>query len=241
MPSPVVRNLEKSSAHMTTRSMEEMADEYGTHMGKDLGAAVWKLHRRLIDLHIIWQQYRQLFGTDSDTVALLNRTAGLLFKVMQDQLWDSVLLAISRMTDPAEMGKKKNLTIHSLVDLIPDIALRGEIELLCAATVAEAEFAREHRNKRIAHQDHNYAYDPAANPLNPISRERVEAMLKALRAVLNRLNSHYMDTTVMYEDFIDESGARVLIHKLRKLERLSMVNVTGATQDVPGSASRPRI
>jgi hypothetical protein len=201
--------------------MEQVADQYRALMGEELGASFWQLHKKLIELHIVWQQYRQLYGTDSETIELLNRTAGLLFKLMQDQLWDSVLLAISRMTDPPATGKKKNLTIQSLPALIQDIILKAELEGLCAAAVAQAEFAREHRNKRIAHQDHDYAHDPVANPLNGISRERVETMLKTLRAVLNRLNNHYKDSTTMYEDFIDESGARVLIHKLKRLERHS--------------------
>lgn len=204
-----------------TRSMDEVAAQYESLMGKEMGAAFWKLHKKLIELHITWQQYRQLFGTDTETVELVNRTAGLFFKIVQDELWDSVLLAISRMTDPPTTGKSKNLTIQSLPALIPDLALRAEIEALCATAVTEAEFAREHRNKRIAHQDHDHTQDPSAHPLIGISRERVEAMLGALRAVLNRLNLHYRDSTTFYEDFIDESGARLLVQKLRKLEGLS--------------------
>ena len=50
-----------------------------------------------------------------------------------------------------------------------------------ATAVAEAEFAREYRNKRVDHQDHGYAHDPSARPLSGISHERVEAVLKALR------------------------------------------------------------
>lgn len=38
-----------------------------------------------------WQQYRQLFGGELDTVHLLNRTSGLFFRIVQDELWDSVL------------------------------------------------------------------------------------------------------------------------------------------------------
>jgi hypothetical protein len=44
-------------------------------------------------------------------------------------------------------------------------------------------------------------------------------MLDSLRNVLNRIDLHFRDTTVMYQDFVDESGARVLIHKLRRMER----------------------
>jgi hypothetical protein len=200
--------------------MDEVHANYVSLMGVELGSVFASLHRKLIELHIVWQQYRQLFGTDEETVALLNRTAGLFFKVTQDEIWNSVLLGISRMTDPPESRGKKNLTINSLPLLINDPTLKQELQDLCRAALDDAAFAREHRNKRIAHQDHGYATNQAANPLNGISRERVESMLASIGKVMNRLNLHFNDGTTFYEDFIDQSGARVLVSKLRKFERL---------------------
>lgn len=205
---------------MVTRSMGEVRADYISAMGQELGANFYELHRKLVELHILWQQYRQLFGEATDTVHLLNRTAGLFFKIVQDELWDSVLLGVSRMTDPPGTGKFKNLTLQSLSPLITDCALRAEAQHLCAKAVAAAEFAREHRNKRIAHQDHNYLSDRNSTSLSGISRTLVENMLAALRDVLNHLDNYFRDTTVMYEHFVDESGARLLVNKLRRLERL---------------------
>ena len=201
--------------------MEEVRADYVSAMGENLGSVFFELHRKLVELHILWQQYRQLFGSEPETVYLLNRTAGLFFMIVQDEIWDSVLLGISRMTDPPRNGRRKNLTLRSLPEMISDPTLRDKVIALCDSAVSEASFAREHRNKRIAHQDHDYLSDNAANPLNGISRERVEAMLAALRAVLNYLNAHFCDRTTMYEMFVDDSGAKLLIQKLRKLERLS--------------------
>ncbi len=205
---------------MVTRSMDEVRSEYISAMGQELGASFYELYRKLVELNVLWQQYRQLFGGDPDTVHLLNRTSGFFFKIVQDELWDSVLLGVSRMTDPPTTGKKKNLTIQSLPPLISDAKLQGEVQDLCDKALVAAEFAREHRNKRIAHQDHDYLSNRSSDPLSGISRTLVEEMLAALRAVLNRLDLHFRDSTVMYEDFVDESGARLLVQKLRKLERL---------------------
>ncbi|KWV16872.1 hypothetical protein ISN34_00425 [Xanthomonas translucens pv. translucens] len=204
----------------STQSMEEVHASYVALMGDELGVAFATLHRKLIELHMVWQQYRQLFGSNKETVALLNRTASLFFKIVQDEIWDSVLLGISRMTDPPETRGKKNLTIHSLPLLVDDTALKNELQGLCSAALDQAAFAREHRNKRIAHQDHEYAADRAANSLSGISRERVETMLAALCTIMNRLNLHFKNSTTLYDNFTDESGARVLISKLRNFERL---------------------
>lgn len=208
---------------MTSRPMDEVLTDFNTAMGQELGSSFFALHRKLVELHVLWQQYRQLYGSDPETVLLLNRTAGLFFKVVQDELWDSVLLGISRMTDSQSTGKRRNLTLQSLPSLISDSILRSEIEKLCDKARTEASFAREHRNRRIAHQDHDYLSDSCANPLSGISRKRVESMLAALRAVMNRVNLHFFDSTTMYETFVDEAGARLLVHKLGKLERLVVV------------------
>lgn len=205
---------------MVTRSMDEVRSEYISSMGQELGASFYELHRKLVELHVLWQQYRQLFGDDPDTVHLLNRTSGLFFKIVQDELWDSVLLGVSRMTDPPATGKKKNLTVQSLPPLISDTELQGEVQNLCDKALIAAEFAREHRNKRMAHQDHDYFSNRSSDLLSGISRKLIEEMLAALRAVLNCLELHFRYGTVIYEDFVDESGARLLVHKLRKMERL---------------------
>ncbi len=92
-----------------------------------------------------------------------------------------------------------------------------------------ARFAHWTRNKRIAHQDHNYLSNRNSNPLSGISRAAVENMLAALRDVLNRLDNHFRDNTVLYEDFVDDSGARLLVHKLSSLERLQGTSATEST------------
>lgn len=205
---------------MTTRTSEEVRNGYVQSMGAELGPKFFELYRKLVELHIVWQQYRQLFGADDETIRLLNRTAGLFFKIVQDELWDSVLLGISRMTDPPATGRNKNLTVLSLPPLIENDVLRSEVEKLCEAALTQAKFAREHRNKRIAHQDHDYLTDRSSNPLNGVSRAIVEDILDSLRNVLNRLDLHFRDSTVIYQNFVDESGARVLVNRLRRTERL---------------------
>lgn len=45
-------------------------------------------------------------------------------------------------------------------------------------------------------------------------------MLAALGAVMNRISSHFEASTLLYDKFIDQSGARVLISKLREFAQL---------------------
>lgn len=205
---------------MTTTSEAQDDDDYTIPMEPELRESFTILARKLVELHIVWQQYRQLYGQDDGTIDVLNRTAGLFFKIVQDELWDSVLLRVCRMTDPAAQGKNKNLTIWSLHSLITDATFKAEVEKQCQAADDAAEFARSHRNKRIAHQDHGYTTNSPANPLSPVSRDRVEEMLKALRGVMNLIHGHYDGIDFQYDKFVDYSGARKLVAELRQLEHL---------------------
>jgi hypothetical protein len=190
--------------------------DYVSTLGKELGPYFYALHRAVVELHIVWQQYRQLFGEDAETIDVLNKNAALFFQIIQDELWDSVLLRIAALTDAPEMRGRKNLSIRALPALMPNVELTDEIQKLCDEALKETEFAREHRNKRIAHNDHDYHVNRAAVSLNGISRAKVELMLDTIRKVMAVVNSKLRDVDCRYDIFIDYSGARALVHKLRK-------------------------
>jgi hypothetical protein len=84
----------------------EGSNRFSETMGGDLGEVMAVLDNKLVELQV-WLQYRQLFGTNEDTVHVPNRTAGLFFQIVQDQLWDGVLLGIARMTDGEKREQKK--------------------------------------------------------------------------------------------------------------------------------------
>ncbi|WP_256579606.1 hypothetical protein [Pseudomonas sp. NC02] len=216
-PSYVVRNRSGNGGDVTTRNSEEVLAHHVETMGESLGTAFWHLNQQVLELHLVWEQYTQLFGEGEDTVKMLNETAGLFFMVVQDALWDSVLLGVSKLTDPAQTGKNKNLSIQSLPDLIADDTLRGRVSDLCEEALVKATHARDHRNKRIAHQDQQYFYDRAARPLGGVSRALVKEMLHAITAVMNEINVFYADSTMFYDSISCGGDAAWLVHKLKTM------------------------
>lgn len=205
---------------METENLSAMRDEYVSSMGAELGPVFFAVHHEVIELGIVWQQYSQLYGTSAENINVLNQTAGLFFRVIQDELWDSVLLRIAALTDPAIMNGKKNITLRALSALVLDPIMSSEIQKLCDLALAETEYAREHRNKRIAHNDHDYDYHivKGAVRLSGISREKIEKMLTAIRNVLRYVQHKTRDVDFLYDRFIDESGAALLVSKLRKVD-----------------------
>lgn len=190
-------------------------------MEPGLQDAVKILSAQLIELHVVWQQYRELYA-DAGTIEVLNRTSGMFFKIVQDELWDSMLLGVCRLLDPdrGRGGRDKNLTLYSLPPLIADQELQVEVATACDAAAVLAKFAKSHRDKRIAHQDHGYASNPALFEMKGVSRLQVEEMLAALRHVLQLVEAHYNDADVRYDKVVVWSGASRLITALKRLERL---------------------
>jgi len=197
-------------------SSEELKRQYIEAMGDGLGSVFWTLHLHVSDLYLVWRQYEQLFAENEETVVLLNESAPTFFGVIQGQLWDSVMIGISRLTDPAKTFKSQNLTILALPALISDANLRRDVQILCDVALNDAEFARTHRNKRIAHNDLDYVIDRAAHPLPAATRVKIKASLDSICSVLNALNGRYKERTCFYDDVIFNGGAGSLVHRLRR-------------------------
>lgn len=199
-------------------SASEVEAEYLAKMGAVLGTYYYALYKEVTWVHARWQEFRRLFA-EKESVELLNQTAAFLFKLIQEALWESTLLHIARLTDPAISQGNENLSIRGLASRINEKLLSDELELLVADALAKAQFAREHRNKRLAHRDLAHAVSPEATPLNGISRMHVEEMLEALRKVMNRLELHYRNGTVMFEHFISSNDAKSLLYALESARK----------------------
>lgn len=198
-----------------TRTAEEVKQEYLTAMGPALGPVYYALYNEFVWLHVRWRQYVQLFGATPARVDLLNQTAGLFFRVVEDSLWEDTLLHLSRMTDTAQTGTKANLTIQRLPPLITDQALASEIRLLVDTAVTKSAFARDWRNRRIAHTDFSLAVDEVATPLAPGSRAAVGDALQSIDAVLNCLEMHFRKNTVFFEGFGHPGDAESVLYVVR--------------------------
>jgi hypothetical protein len=188
-------------------------------MSDKLRTAVTILSNHIKELHVVWEQYKQLY-TDPGTVDVLNRTAGMFFKIVQDELWDSILLAVCRLVDRTKSAGQTNLTLQSLSDLIDDDALRLQVKEACDNAILIADFAKTHRHKRLAHLSYDHAVDHTLFDAVGISPLKMDEMITALRGVIKIIYAHYDDVDVLYDKPVVVTGAGKLVAALRRLERL---------------------
>ena len=173
-------------------------------------------------LHGRWIIYRQLYGTSPERIQLLNESAGTFFNVLNQVLLHDVQLSLSKLGDIAGTGTRTNMTLAAIVDAFKtsgESALVAKLESLLAAFDVSNSKIRHRRNKWIAHFDRATMLGSKVNPRQNPSRSEIEVALEALRAFMNCVQLHYLDSQTMYSDFVMDSDGEHLIFALKRALR----------------------
>jgi len=180
------------------KSSPEIEQQHLQAFGPELGPVYHALYNEVLWLHSKWLEYRKLYAGSAKRVELLNTAAPFFFYVVQDVLWDDVLLHIARLTDPAKQGSFENLTLLRLCEAVPDPQLAEETRKLVKAAKSRASFARRWRNKQLAHRDLVNSLEPRAKALPSASRQDVEDVLQGFREIMNGLHRAYLHSEVAF-------------------------------------------
>ena len=165
-----------------------------------------EISRELQWLHVRWIFYRQLFeSSQKRRIDLLNESASLSFWLVESSFIDGILLGLCKLTDPANTGRKDNLTFKQLQiavedddpNLPPDIKKKLKDTL---DNLDKCEEFRKHRNKRLTHLDLETALGTALNPLPPVTVQMIEETLEYMRDYLNAIEQHYDDRETGYDN-----------------------------------------
>lgn len=192
-PSPEAESLEgelleaikEAADHLTKRSevLQALEDE-------------WIVAARLVSV------YENLFF-DAERLEVLNLVAGPLLRLTHDVLWEYLLLRVARLTDPPAGGRereKESLSVLWLPRLFGGDEVedqqKAKLNVLVEEAKKAAEFARQWRNRRVAHVDLDWARDdvthffrgkrPAvAQHLEPATWEKMDRALQAVHRALD--------------------------------------------------------
>ena len=122
---------------------------------------------------------RGLFGTNDKRIERLNKSAPNFFRMLQDQQFETNMLHLARLTDSSETGKKQNLTVCNLPNLVADQNLKTQLEALVDDVRQRTEFCRDWRNRHFANRDLMPAMqNGGAKPLPAATKEHFFAALK---------------------------------------------------------------
>ena len=141
---------------MSEKSDEEVSQDLIDKLGQEAGVFFRHLETHLYTVRDDWKIYVGLFGTNKERVDLLNLVAGPVISSIQKSLYETAILSICRLTDPKHGAKlgETNITVRRLLNYLLPIN-DGLLEKHVEDAVAKSKFARDYRNKRLAHADDN--------------------------------------------------------------------------------------
>jgi hypothetical protein len=196
---------------------DQVRDKSVAAMPAPLGEIHHWLNDEIAWLHIKWADFCRLYATGQQRVDLLNAAAPAFFQHLQQMMWEDVLLHLCRITDSVKTMGHDNLTIMRIPDAIPDQAFRDEVKSLAEDARQKTQFAREWRNRRLAHQELPPFQGQATAPLPSASRRNVEDALAALGVAMNRIEQRYLKESVLYQQSIESlGGVECLVARLAK-------------------------
>jgi len=166
----------------------------------------WSLHEEVLYLFYRWKIYRQLFDSGDENLDLLNRSGSNVFALLQVLTEENVFLTLSRLTDPAKSMGHNNLSLVYLLEkLEPTLTpeLKKNLWARLDSLKKRTHSIRNHRNKRIAHLDLNYAQK--VEPLPSVDRadladsmELLESIMRDLHLALSNADTRYKDPPIAY-------------------------------------------
>ncbi len=179
------------------------------------------LFKEVMWLTAKWSEFLKLYAADKETIELINRSAGYFFVIVQDTLWDDLLMHLTRLSGPARTGKNKNLSIFQFPSLVDSDVLRSKLETMLSQRSEVFGFADRHRNKRLAHHDLTVATSGISS-VPGSSRLQIRKALEFLQEYVRAIYAHYTDTDFIFERFDNTHDANRLLRLLRKAESASV-------------------
>jgi hypothetical protein len=177
-------------------------------------------------LHGNWDAFQQLFGTQ-ESIAALNDVAPGAFTLIHYAFRHSMIMSISRITDPKTTGfgkkSKNNLTLKQLLHVLGEHCQdRQFLDHLAAkekTIEAKCKPIRDRRNRTVGHLDLQTALNYHPDPLPNINRNHVIEILALLAEFMNDVLGHY---TYSHADFVPHitGPAGNIVHGLREFKRL---------------------
>jgi len=197
-----------------TYTADQIRQRYVDAMGEELGKLYHVLWEEIRWLHTSWGEYVSLFGTSPERIEVLNRAANGYFYIVEQMMWDQVILSVTHFTDKPAAGDQARLTLLELPRAISDKGLCGSVWRGIKKAEEKAEFCRDWRNRHVAHRNLDLALErPKAKLLKPGSRKKMQDAIDAVAGVLHTVGDHYGQPRINFEVPI-RAGAEHLVYIL---------------------------
>jgi len=203
---------DKTSMEITNLTIEKLGDEFGTLFNNLINEVSW--------IQFLWLEFNELFGKDEQRVNMLNKIAPDFFQMTQTILLESILLAITRITDPEESNiggeTKRNLTIKAIPKYIIDNPkFKKKINRKIEQIMDISSSFRDWRNRHIAHKDLILSIkNHDSKPLKTLTRQDIRLTVERFHQLFNDLEIYYQLPKSYFDLMIIGKSSSTLIYYL---------------------------
>ena len=178
---------------MRKQTHDKIRKRYEDALGSEFGGLLWHLWNDLANARLACDELTFLFGKErhAEELSILgNVFTADIFRTFSE----SLVLRIARLTDPATTGRHRNITIRALPQYLDSYEpLRGKVKVLIAEALDRTGFARQLRNKHLAHRDLLSADYPERMNLLAEILPKSDAAIKSIHAVPGRVAADLLD------------------------------------------------
>lgn len=171
------------------------------------------------NIAVMYGQFIKLYLSGDENLVILTRTSTAFFVIVKDCLFDSILIAIQRLCDPAITMRKPNMSFEYLASELPDSIKAKYMDKLTSMR-NRLKLVEEWRNKHLAHNDLLHSIGQLQLP--PVPYNDISAAIKDSSDLLNIVVIDYLGGRyTMYEQVVVPNGAEsVIMHLARSLKQL---------------------
>ena len=192
-----------------------MTNPYTNVMGPDISNVFWALAGEVHALSFLYAECEYLYGDSSENrIAMLNRAAPVFFYRVQIVFEQELMLGICRVTDPAKSMGKDNLTVLRLPEMLDQrtAGMGTKIEIAANTACAAAGFARDWRNRWIAHNDLDLSLNSLpAKPLAVATLKSIDEAIDAIDVVLKSVLIAFGYQSAGFRNIPEHGGSNSLI------------------------------
>lgn len=175
-------------------------------------------------LHI-WNQWRYFYfeseTSDRRRIEILNRTAPSFFRHLEPVLADHIMLGLARLNDNpttrCKGGEKCNFVLRAVIDglsLPPGSETGRRLQSLLEQFRASCDKLKQHRDKRIAHNDFAVAMQGSWVGLLTPTYSDIDSAMRALQEIVILVVEQIQGPTLIEHQFEDRAGAGQLVAAL---------------------------
>ena len=185
-------------------------------LGPRLAELYHTLRNELGWMFVKWDQFQELYGGSRARLDLLNGTAPLFFRVIQEALWNDMASHLRALTAKPGEARGPKMSVHDLPEVVDDEKLRADLHGLIARAARATEWAHVGPSRRPVRGDLGIALERKAQPLDGASRTMVTDALESIAAVINHVSWHCQQSTTTFETVGYPHGAVGLVYSIQQ-------------------------